>query len=102
MNVYAGAPWPNAFPADRPTVIKKVSDIVNWAYGARPQIPAQGGASNPRRLSHAVNIHQVRYTSEIPLLSSMAMYMQVNTANSKEFDGDWATVVIYGIEEDES
>lgn len=101
MNVYAGAAWPNAFPVDRPTVIKKVHDIVNWAYGARAQIPAQGGNTNPRRLDHAVNIHQVRYTSEIPLLSSQAMYMQVNTANNKEFEGAWATVVIYGIEEAE-
>lgn len=101
MNVYAGAAWPSGNPMERPTVIKKVSDIVNWAYGARAQIPAQGGETNPRRLAHAVNIHQVRYTSEIPLLSSAAMYMQVNTATGKPFDGTWATVVIYGIEEPE-
>jgi len=100
MNVYAGAAWPNGFPLERPTVIKKVADIVNWAYGASPQIPIQGGA-NVRALSHAVNIHQVRYTSEIPLLSSAAMYMQVSTALPREFDGEWATVVIYGIEEPE-
>ena len=94
------AAWPNGFALDRPTIIKKVSDIVNWAYGARPQIPAQGGGHD-RALQHAVNIHQVRYTSEIPLLSSMSMYMQVSTDLSREFVGTWATVVIYGIEEPE-
>jgi len=100
MNVYAGAAPPNGFPIARPTIIKNVTDIVNWAYGARPQIPAQGGA-NARALDTAVNIHQVRYASSIPLLSSMAMYMQVHLAGPVEFDGTWATIVIYGIEEAE-
>jgi hypothetical protein len=100
MNVYAGAAPPNGQPIARPTIIKNVTDIVNWAYGARPQIPVQGGA-NPRALTAAVNIHQVRYASSISLLSSMAMYVQVHLSGPVEFAGTWASIVIYGIEEAE-
>ena len=100
MNVYVYGPAPGGFAAARPTLIKNVYDIVNWSYGARPQIPAQG-AGNTRALPLGVNIHQVRYASEIPLLSSINMYMRVHLPTSVEFAGTWANIVLYGIEEDE-
>jgi len=100
MGVYVGAPPPYGVLAERPTVVKNIYDIVNWAYGSRPQIESQGDG-NPRALNHKINVHQVLYASEIPLLSSYAMYMQVNLASPIAFAGTWATIVIYGIEEPE-
>lgn len=100
MNVYAGAPPPSGFPVRRPTVVKSILDIVNYAQGSWEQIPAQGG-SGARGISDAINIHRIEYISEVPLLSSMLMYMQVHLEDPVEFNGTWATVVIYGIEDPE-
>lgn len=100
MGVYAGAAPPNGVLIERPTIVKNIYDIVNWAYGSRPQIEIQGGGAT-RALTHQINIHQVLYATEVPLLSSSLMYMEVSLAQPVEFDGTWATVVIYGVEEDE-
>ena len=100
MGVYAGAAPPNGFLVERATIIKNIYDIVNWAYGSRPQVEIQGDG-HPRSLFHKINVHQVRYASEIPLLSSMAMYMQVHLSKAVAFAGTWASIVIYGIEEAE-
>lgn len=100
MGVYAGAAPPSGTLVERPTVIKNIYDIVNWAYGSRPQVETHAGAE-ARGLNHLINIHQVRYASEIPLLSSSLMYMQVHLDQAVPFAGTWATIVIYGIEEDE-
>jgi hypothetical protein len=99
MNVYAGAAPPNGVAVRRPTIVKNIHDLINWAYGSFDQIPAQGGAT--RGLGLPVNIHRVEYISEVPLLSSQLMYMQVHTDPNTEFTGTWASVVIYGMEEDE-
>jgi hypothetical protein len=100
MNVYAGTP-PSGVPLRRPTLVKNLYDLVNWAHGSYVQIEVQGGAA-PRGLTQKVNIHRVEYLADIPLLSESdygPMYMRVHLENGVEFVGTWATVVIYGIDE---
>lgn len=84
----------------RPTVIKNYHDIVSWARGGYPPIPAQGAAET-RALPHEVNIHQIRYSSEIPLLSSAAMKIETTLSKPEPFAGTWATIVLYGVAEPE-
>ena len=97
-NVYLGTP-PGGTPARRPTVIKNMFDLINWAHGSYVQIPAQGGTI--RGTQEAINIHRVEYLSSIPLLSSLQMYLRIFLENGIEFGGTWATIVIYGIDEAE-
>lgn len=99
MNVYAGAAPPNGVAVRRPTVVKGVRDLINWAHGSFEQIPAQGGAT--RGIANPVNLHRVEYLTEIPILSSQLMYLEVNLESGTEFTGEWSSVVIYGITEDE-
>lgn len=97
-NVFTGTP-PDGTPMRRPTVIKNMYDLINWAHGSFAVIPAQGGTT--RGIPENIHIHRVEYITAIPLLNSYSMYLRIYLENGVEFGGTWATVVIYGMDEDE-
>jgi len=104
-NVYVdsatfGLPSGTMLPSRRPTVIKNQTDVHNWAHVTHPIAPPQG-SGNPRGVDQTIRIHEVKYLSEVPLLSSMGAYMKVNLRKPLPFPGTWATVVVYGITDDE-
>jgi len=101
MNVYAGAAPPNGAPLRRPTYVKTMWDLINWAHGSYPQIEPHGGAAPRGMGALKVNIHRVEYMSSVSLLSSQLMYMRVHLADGIEFPGTWSAIVIYGIDEAE-
>lgn len=84
----------------RPTILKNFKDVHNWAHLVHPEGNAQA-VSDPRGLPSPVRVHEVRYLSEIPLLNSMGAKMHIGITGNIPFDGTWASVVVYGITDDE-
>ena len=87
--------------ARRPTVIKNQRDIHNWAHVTHPVAPAQGSGS-ARGMDVTLRIHEVIYLSEVPLLSSLKTCMKVSLDKNEPFAGTWASIVIYGITDEEA
>jgi len=100
-NVYVdssvfGLPPGTPMAGRRPTILKNFKDVHNWAHLIHPESQAQA-ANDPRGLPAAVRVHEVRYLSEIPLLSSMGATLKTAIVGNVPFEGTWASVVIYGI-----
>lgn len=87
------------YKAGADAVYATIGQFLDYTYGSLPVIPAFGGAD--RGLSKDTILLRWDYTSAIELQSSLNMRLKVWTKHNRGFEGERATVTVYGVEKDE-
>lgn len=82
--------------ARRPTVLKTMQDVHNWAHVVHPEGPAHA-VGRPRGLQSPIRVHEVKYLSEIPVYGDFGAKLYFTLGENKPFEGTWASIVVYGI-----
>lgn len=86
-------------PAGADAVYATIGQFLDYTYGSLPVVPAIGGSE--RGLAQETVLFRWDYTSAIELFSSTNMRLKVWTKHGRGFEGERATVTIYGVETDE-
>lgn len=76
-----------------------VGQFLDYTYGSLPIIPAFGGS--PRGTTQDTILLRWEYSASIELSSQLNARLYVWTKHGRGFDGERATVTVYGVEHDE-
>lgn len=85
--------------AGNDAVYATVGQFLDYTYGSLPIVPAFGGS--PRGTTQDTILLRWDYAAAIELLSSLNMRLKVWTKHGRGFEGERATVTVYGVETDE-
>lgn len=83
-------------PATNDAVYMTVGQFLDYTFGSLPVVPGFGGPD--RGLTQDVILLRWDYASAIELQSSLNMRLKVWTKHGRGFEGERATVTVYGVE----